>query len=157
VVPEHGAILESFADEPWPTWTWRLRDELRIEYELFVPHGSPMIAMRWRPVGKRASLRLAVRPFFSGRDSHAIHHENPAFRFSADVQDERVLWRPYDGVPGVEAVAAGEYTAEPEWYRNFLYSEEQTRGLDAVEDLAAPGIFRCDLDTEDGVLMLGVA
>ena len=26
VAPENGAVLEAFADEPWPTWSWRLRD-----------------------------------------------------------------------------------------------------------------------------------
>ncbi len=157
VVPETGATLESFSDEPWPTWTWRLRDGIRVEQELFVTHGSPIVAMRWRLVGKRAALRLAVRPFLSGRDSHSTHHENPVFRFSADVRGGRVTWHPYDGVPAVEAVATGHYTAEPEWYRGFLYREEQARGLDAVEDLAAPGIFRWDLDGEEAVLILGVA
>jgi predicted glycogen debranching enzyme len=157
VVPETGATLESFSDDPWPAWTWRLRDGIRVEQELFVTHGSPVVAMRWRLLGKRASLRLAVRPFLSGRDSHSTHHENPVFRFSADVRGERVTWHPYDGVPAVEAVATGYYTAEPEWYRNFQYREEQARGLDAVEDLAAPGVFRCDLDTEEAVLILGVA
>jgi len=157
VVPEGGATLESFSDEPWPTWTWRLHDGNRIEHELFVPHGSPVVAMRWRFVGKRAVLRLTVRPFFSGRDSHSSHHENPVFRFAADVQHQRITWKTYEGVPGVEALATGSYTAEPEWYRGFLYSEEQARGLDALEDLGAPGIFRCDLGTEDAVLILGVA
>ncbi len=39
VAPEAGATLESFSDEPWPTWTWRLRDGIRIEHELFAVHG----------------------------------------------------------------------------------------------------------------------
>src|SRR5215217_2356609 len=39
LAPEHGAVLESFADEPWPTWTYRLADGTRIEHELFVPQG----------------------------------------------------------------------------------------------------------------------
>ncbi|HEY8257032.1 MAG TPA: glycogen debranching enzyme N-terminal domain-containing protein, partial [Gemmatimonadales bacterium] len=84
VAPETGATLESFAAEPWPTWTWRLRDGHRVEQELFVTHGAPVAALRWRMVGKPAPLRLAIRPFFSGRDSHSTHHENPAFRFAAD-------------------------------------------------------------------------
>jgi predicted glycogen debranching enzyme len=161
VAPESGAILESFSDEPWPTWTWRLRDGIRIAQELFVPHGSSAVALHWRFIGRRAPLRLAVRPFLSGRDSHSSHHENPAFRFSADVRGgadgSRVTWKPYDGVPAVEALCTGRYTAEPEWYRNFLYSEEQARGLDAVEDLAAPGIFRWNLDTDDAVLILSAS
>src|SRR5207249_9702355 len=48
----------------------------------------------------------------------------------------------------------GHYAHEPTWYRNFLYSEEQARGLDAVEDLASPGIFEFSLSENPAVLML---
>jgi len=157
VAPESGATLEGFADEPWPTWSWRLSDGARVELELFAVHGSPAVALRWRCVGTRTPLRLVVRPFLSGRDSHSSHHENPAFRFAADVEAERVTWTPYDGVPSVTALGTGRYTAEPAWYRGFLYSEERARGLDAVEDLASPGFFRWELDEGDAVLILGVA
>jgi len=60
----------------------------------------------------------------------------------------------YDGVPAVIAYANGSYTHEPTWYRNFLYSEELARGLDAVEDLASPGVFEFSLSQKPAVLML---
>src|SRR5262249_3540980 len=69
-------------------------------------------------------------------------HENPAFRFDAEVRGAQVSWCPYPGVPGVAAISSGEYHHQPEWYRNFLYEEERARGLDATEDLASPGVFR---------------
>ena len=42
----------------------------------------------------------------------------------------------------------------PTWYRNFLYSEELARGLDAAEDLASPGVFEFSLSQKPAVLML---
>ena len=42
---------------------------------------------------------------------------------------------------------------EPCWYRNFLYDEELARGLDAVEDLAAPGCYEFDLAVGSAVLI----
>jgi predicted glycogen debranching enzyme len=156
LAPEHGAGLESFTDEPWPTWTYRLADGTRIEHELFVPQGRAVVALRWRVVGRRAeALPFAVRPFLSGRDSHALHHENPAFRFMEVTAAERVEWHPYDGVPAVHALFNAAYQPEPQWYRGFLYSEERARGLDDTEDLAAPGVFRWDLSESDAVLLLG--
>jgi predicted glycogen debranching enzyme len=157
VEPGSSATLESFSDEPWPTWTYALRGGTRIEHEVFVPAGMSAVALRWRVVGRRTSVRLAVRPFLSGRDSHALHHENPAFRFAAEVQRERITWTPYAGVAGVEAFTNGSYVPDPQWYRGFQYDEERARGLDFVEDLAAPGVLHWDLAEGDAVLILAAA
>jgi len=156
VAPEQGATLESFTHEPWPTWTYRLSNGTRIEHEVFVPARSAFVALRWKVLDGPARLRLKVRPFLSGRDSHATHHENPAFRFAAEVDGDRVRWRPYEGVPEITAITNGRYRTNPQWYRGFLYQEELARGLDAEEDLAAPGIFTWDLSLGPAVLLLGM-
>jgi predicted glycogen debranching enzyme len=153
VAPERGAALESFTPEPWPTWIYRLENGERIAHEAFVPAGSARVALRWRLLEGPAPLALSVRPFLSARDSHATHHENPAFRFDAVVDGHGVRWRPYDGVPEITAYTNGRYEADPQWYRGFLYAEELARGLDAVEDLAAPGVFTWDLSRGDAVLL----
>ncbi|HEU5041940.1 MAG TPA: amylo-alpha-1,6-glucosidase [Gemmatimonadales bacterium] len=156
VAPHSGATLERFAARPWPAWRWRLADGTVVEHELFVPRGLPLVALRWRVVEGRRTGRLRVRPFLSGRDSHGTHHENPAFRFEAETLGERTTWRPYPGVPGVTALGSGAYEVDPQWYRRFVYAEEQARGLDAEEDLAAPGVFTWELPGGDAILLLSV-
>jgi len=156
VVPERGATLESFTHEPWPTWTYRLADGTRIEHEVFVPARRGFVAARWKVLSGPVPLLLKVRPFLSGRDSHATHHENPVFRFDAQVEGDRVRWRPYESAPDITALSNGRYRTDPQWYRGFLYSEELARGLDAEEDLGAPGIFTWDLSLGDAVLLLGM-
>jgi predicted glycogen debranching enzyme len=146
--PDGESRLESFTTEPWPRWTYQLEDGTRIEQELFVPHGSAAVALRWRLLEGAGRAALWVRPFLSGRDYHSLHHENPAFRFDAEVTGESVTWRPYAGVPGTIALSNGGYQHQPVWYRNFLYEEERARGLDCTEDLASPGLFRWDLHRE---------
>ena len=96
----------------------------------------------------KSGVTLRVRPFLSGRDFHSMQHENGAFRFAAEEDGERVVWHPYDGLPAVARLQNGRYLSQPDWYRNFLYREEQTRGLDAIEDLASPGVFEFDLSRE---------
>ena len=155
VTPEQPATLESFTRQPWPAWTYRLADGTRIEHEAFVPARSAFVCLRWRVLNRPASLTLKVRPFLSGRDSHATHHENPVFRFDAEVDGDRVRWRPYDSVPDITALGNGRYRTDPQWYRGFLYTEERARGLDAEEDLGSPGIFTWDLSQGDAVLLLG--
>jgi predicted glycogen debranching enzyme len=154
VAPEQGATLESFTDVPCPTWVYRLASGTRIEHELFVPNGSALVALRWRMVGKREPLTLLVRPLLSGRDSHSLHRENPYYRFDAEVTGQKVVWWPYKGVPPVTAFSNASYRPDPQWYRGFLYTEELSRGLDAEEDLAAPGVFSWNLAEGDAVLLL---
>ncbi len=139
VDPDGASRVDSFIDEPWPHWSFRLGDGTLVEQEIFVPKGSPLVALCWRIHGPRVPATLTVRPFLSGRDYHALHHENPDFRFEAELRGNRVAWRPYASVAAVTALANGGYFHEPHWYRNFLYQEERARGLDHVEDLASPG------------------
>jgi predicted glycogen debranching enzyme len=171
--PDGASRIESFEYEPWPRWRCRIDNDLVIEQELFVPKGESAVFISWRIVARGAvsggdgsghtlnqaastlpAATLRVRPFFSGRDFHATHRENASFKFVADQNSERVRFQSYDGVPAVIAYSNGHYAHEPSWYRNFVYSEEQARGLDAVEDLASPGVFEFSLSERPAVLML---
>jgi len=165
--PDGASRIESFEYEPWPRWRYKIGSDLIIEHELFVPKGESAVFMSWRvvagiddagqpgsPTPATADIKLRVRPFLSGRDFHSTHHENSAFRFATGQNGQRVTFRSYDGVPAVMVHSNGRYAHEPSWYRNFLYSEEQARGLDAAEDLASPGIFEFSLSQKSAVLML---
>jgi predicted glycogen debranching enzyme len=152
--PDGDKRIESFSDDPWPRWVYRLEDGTRIEQELFARHGTPGVVIFWRVLGPAAGVSLSVRLLLSGRDTHALQHENPAFRFDAAVRDGRTVWRPYDGTPAFVVHANATYMHHPLWYRQFLYSEEQARGLDFTEDLASPGSFHFNLAREEAALIL---
>lgn len=146
--------IEAFGWEPWPHWIFKLEDGARIEFELFVPKGHPMTCLSWKLLGSAKEVRLFVRPFLSGRDYHALHKSNPAFHFEPSVKADRVSWQPYADIPVVTALTNGDYAHDPQWYYNFLYDEEQARGLDCTEDLAAPGIISWNLADGKAALLL---
>lgn len=151
--PDGMRRLERFSLEPWPHWTYPIPGG-RIVQELFVPRGLAVVVLRWRWEGENSTpVRLQVRPFFSGRDFHSLHYENPAFRFTPEFLPEGERWHFYNGVPAVMAHSNGDYHHEPAWYRHFLYDEEVARSLDAVEDLAAPGRYDFDLLANPAVLI----
>ncbi|MCW5889712.1 MAG: glycogen debranching enzyme family protein [bacterium] len=158
VVAGDGATrLTAFTTEPWPTWTWTLPDGTRVRQELVVPKGTAAAVLAWSLVAPADDVRLRVRLLHSGRDHHALHHENPAFRFDPTTEDGALVWRPYDGVPAVAVRASGIYEHAPDWYRRFLYTEERARGLDCTEDLATPGVFHFALSPGEATLVLTTA
>ncbi len=151
--PDGAKRIVEFKNEPWPKWIFALEDGTKIQQEIFAVNGSSIVALVWRALNATVKATLAVRPFLSGRDYHSMHHENPAFQFHPEISDKRLVWRPYPGLPGIVALHNGNYRHQPDWYRNFVYEQERQRGLDFTEDLAAPGIFRLDLTTGEGVLI----
>ncbi|MBI3770200.1 MAG: glycogen debranching enzyme family protein [Deltaproteobacteria bacterium] len=156
VHPDGAARVAAFTPDPWPRWTFALPGGATLEHGLFLRSERAAIDLYWQPAaGARGTL--CIRPLLSGRDYHALHHENPGFRFDAERDGDRVVWCPYPGLPAIVARSNGTYAHDPEWYRRFLYTEERDRGLDDVEDLASPGVFRCDLAAGTAVLTLAAA
>jgi predicted glycogen debranching enzyme len=165
VHPDGASRLVGFDTEPWPTWRFDLGGGLTIVQELFAPRGTGRAAMilRWRLIGpevRTEPLRLRARPLFSGRDFHALHHQNADFHFSPEqLRAESWLWRPYKGVPPILLHTNASYAHDPLWFRNFSYIDERARGLDDVEDLASPGELSWNLagvTPVDALLMLTV-
>jgi predicted glycogen debranching enzyme len=150
--PDGASRIAEFNNEPWPKWTFTLEDGTQIEQEIFTVNGASLVALSWRLVTPAAKAALTVKPFVSGRDYHSLHHENPAFQFQPEVSGKRLVWHCYPGLPGIVALHNGSYQHQPDWYRNFVYEQERQRGLDFIEDLAAPGSFRFDLSAAEGIL-----
>ncbi len=141
-----------FSAMPWPSWRWRLPDGTVLGFALFVAAEGAETVLRWQ-APPACRWRLVVRPLISGRDHHALHRENPDFRFDATCLGGNASWRPYAGLPAITALSNGHYTHAPDWYRQFRYAGETARGLDDTEDLATPGLFRFDLAMGDAVLI----
>ena len=93
IQPDGAQRIEAFEPDPWPSWVFALPGGGQIEHALVVQAGRSVITLSWRLRGA-AGGTLAVRPLLSGRDYHALHHENPAFRFDAATDGDRVVWRP---------------------------------------------------------------
>ena len=99
--PEGWAHLTAFSHECWPTWRFALPDGIGIEHEVVVHRDACETVLRWRRTSGGGPCRLRVRLLLSGRDYHATHHENAAFRFDAQASGGNVCWRPYPGIPAV--------------------------------------------------------
>ncbi len=148
------SLLARFDVDPWPRWRFKLPGGGTLDHEILVVRDRALVLVSWRLSQPRPGMTLRVRPLLSGRDLHALHRENGAFRFAPEERDDTLLFHPYVGVPSIAMRASGPFTPEPLWYRNVLYAEEKARGFDHIEDLASPGRFDLDLSSGEAALLL---
>jgi predicted glycogen debranching enzyme len=142
-----------FSLEPWPTW-WLTTELGVVIVEIFVVRGEPVTVVALRLAEPVAGARLTLRPLLSGRDLHATHHQNDAVDWTAEPRGRAARLAPYPSVPAVLWLTNGDYRHEPDWYRHFFYAEEAARGLDALEDLASPGVLTFDLSAGEALWVL---
>ncbi|CAE6907811.1 hypothetical protein R69608_03331 [Paraburkholderia nemoris] len=164
IYPDLTTSLLAFDTDPWPTWRLQLDPHVTLIAEVFVSKATRETVLRWRLEGAVAAsgagaFNLKVRPLLSGRDYHALHHENSALNFTAQMSSDQacVNWQPYGDLPVINAATNGVYTHAPDWYRNFCYVRERERGLDFSEDLATPGVFSFNLADGEAVMILSAS
>ena len=139
--PDGATRIVAFDPEPWPSWQFALPDGTVLSQEVFAVHGTSSVAVAWTLIAATQPVDIRVRPLVSGRDYHSMHRENASFRFDHRQAGAVVSFQPYDGLPSIVSLSNGAYAHAPEWYRNFMYTAERDRGLDAIEDLASPGVL----------------
>lgn len=143
-----------FALDPWPVWTYEAGG-VSIQREVFCVRGRELVVLRWRMKGKtKRSVTLRVRPKLTGRDYHALHHENEVLAAGASAEAGQVRWQPYRDLPAVTAWHTGEYRHAPEWYRRVEFPIERQRGLDYLEDWWSPGELKFELNRGAADLVL---
>ncbi len=136
-----------FSTDPWPTWTFDCGG-VGVRREHFMVRDRDLVVVRWTLLGKKhQQALLRVRPKLTGRDYHATHHENGSLSREAAIEEGRVTWQLYPGVPSVRAFHSGSYRHAPDWYRQVQFPRERERGLDDAEDWWSPGEFRFDLSS----------
>ncbi len=152
--PPGYRFLIGFRLDPWPVWRYAIGGAL-LEKALFLRHGTPATVVSYRLLRGPASLRLRVRLLGTGRDLHALHHENGAVQLASHGTSSRLTWSPYAGVPAIDLRHnAQAYRQAPLWYRRNYYTLDAARGLEAVEDYWSPGELVFTLAPDEGAWLV---
>lgn len=142
--PDGQDRLRSFLLSPWPRFEFDLGELGALVLELAQRRGAPLTALRFSPALRREA-RLHVRPLLAMRGFHELSRADSGLDLSPAFHEGRVELRPSPSLPALALATDGRYVHAPDWYRQFEYSEELARGLDAHEDLASPGVVEWDL------------
>lgn len=150
VHPQGYRHCTSFSSRPWPTWTFAFHGRT-LRREILRVHGHDLAIVQWTLVKPaNQTLTLRVRPMLTGRDYHALHHENGRLSSASTLSPGWVVWQPYGTVPPMHGFHTGAYRHAPDWYRHVQLPLEKERGMEHAEDWWSPGEFTFELKPEKG-------
>jgi predicted glycogen debranching enzyme len=137
--------LERFRKAVFPVWDYAFAG-VKLRKTVASLHGEPTRLVLYELLAAPGPVRLALQPFFAGRDIHATAHANGWVHREGIFAGGSLAYRMYDGLPEVFLhVPGSSWQASPDWWNRFQYDRERERGLDFEEDLFTPGVLRVDL------------
>ena len=137
-------LLESFAQDPIPRWTFRLgRSTLEMRLCLARGESTTIISYTWE--GPRRA-RLSLKPLFAMRPIHDVIHEHGGMIQTVSMRHGEVEIQPLPDLPPVVFGHSGVFMGSPDWWRRFEYPVDRNRGVKHQEDLWTPGTFELDLN-----------
>lgn len=137
-------LLESFAQDPIPRWTFRLGRAV-LESRLCLARGESATIMSYTWHGQRRA-RLSVKPLFAMRPMHEVTHEHGGMLQTVSMRHGEVGIQPVPELPTVVFGHSGVFMGSPDWWRRFEYSIDKSRAVNHQEDLWTPGTFELELE-----------
>lgn len=151
--PSKPKYLASFSAYPVPTWVYKF-DSLKLtrQLELLPSHEGVQISytLEWDPQKNAAAeIEMSLRPLLLARPWHQLHCANLFLDGSMTyLGHNKWGYKPYPNLPRLEWEVLGTsavFQADPQWYKNIKYSEEQARGYENSEDAFVPGTLKIKL------------
>ncbi len=137
--------LTSFRRSLFPSFEYACGG-VRLRKTVASVNGENTTLILYEVLAAPGPFLLELRPFFAGRDYHALVHANSSVHRDGEFAGGTLAYQSYDGVPRVFLRAPGSaYRPEPDWYYGFEYAREEERGLDFREDLFTPGVLTIPL------------
>lgn len=150
--PRGFEALESFELAPHPVATYAL-GPLSVRREILMARSTRAVLCRYTVQGAAPgeSLELELRPLLAYREADALTFQNPELDTGTTPLERGFSVRPYAELPslGITWCAgspAGRFDADPLWYKNIEYTEDQRRGYDGREDQFSPGVLHLPLE-----------
>lgn len=143
VEPDGFLRAREFRLDPFPVWIYEAGG-VRLKKSFFLRYGEDTAVVLYEHLSGPAA-EVEVRPLLSGRGHHVLGSGDARFDGRWRASGRTLSVSPV-GAPAFRVEAsAGEFSAEPQWRRRQSYAVEQDRGLDHLEDVFGPGLFRLPL------------
>ncbi|HTZ57228.1 MAG TPA: amylo-alpha-1,6-glucosidase [Acidobacteriaceae bacterium] len=147
VYPAGHMNLTRFQLEPYPVFTYA-QDDWELNKSIFMVYGenTAVVEYAFKRKATGENVSLEIRPLIAFRDYHWTTRENSELNRTVEQRPEYVEVHPYQALPRLYlAHDSAIVQVDGYWYKNFEYEEERARGLDFIEDLFSPLVFKADM------------
>lgn len=131
-------------------WLYQFNSENQLKRTLHIHDVNPIsmspsesIELKYEWSGNN-TIRLELEPLFTLRNVHDTTFENIALNGTIKpINDSTYSFNPYDDLAylHIHIDKKHEFQRMGEWYKNFVYSEELSRGYPTSEDAFAPAKY----------------
>ena len=157
VHPDGLDRLESFRLDPFPTWRYRLGEQV-LERRVLLVRGEATAIVLYTLEGASGPVRLVLRPLLAFRppEERTWFNEAPAAA-PVEVLPGHVVLRPYEGLPALHLSGPFEFEPEPAWWSGFRYPADEAADRGDGEDLFCPGRFCATVEPGAPVALIASA
>ena len=138
-----------------PTFVYRAAN-FRLTKTIWMERGQNTTYIRYALDGSSQPIKLTLLPLSTYRDFHTEARGSLEWHFGVEPRDGEVVFTAYPGATPLHLITlpAATYVPLDLWYWRFRYRVEDERGLDSIEDLNLPGLFRARLDPGESLTVI---
>ncbi len=139
--PRGHLYMHLFSRDLFPVFEYRFRG-ITLRKTIVALNGENTTLVLYDIAGSESPIMLELLPFIAARNIHCLTRSNDVIQQEAQFHGGLFRIDTYVGVPEIFIYIPGaRFNARPNWYFNFEYNQERSRGFDFHEDLFSPGTF----------------
>lgn len=148
--PAGNQHIKSFEFGFYPVFRYKVGD-FELSKTIWMEWGKNTTFVNYKVTGgtrDNGSLSLQIRPMLNLRDYHSLQKASNGNRniFSIKQNGNSLEIDPYLDQPGYRFIwSLGDFTEDRMWFYNLEYLQEQSRGLDFLEDVYSIGYIKKEL------------
>jgi predicted glycogen debranching enzyme len=143
--PEGYAHLQEFRRDTGAHFRFRT-EPVDLCKSVYLARGSDTVFVEYTFDEVREPVDLVLRPFVGMRDFHTLERSDAPL--VCRIAENRVRIQ-NDAIADCELLLscpAMRFENDPQWWFNFVYRVNRSRGISPTEDLWAPGFFKGRID-----------
>ncbi|THU34897.1 glycogen debranching protein [Niastella caeni] len=149
--PKGYNYITGFTKYQFPEFVYEV-DGIQLKKTIAMVHHENTVLVIYDVIKADQPFTLELLPLLAVRGYHNLMHANGSIHHEASFGNGILKTNAGNGTPGIFIKVPGStWQCNADWYYNFHYNIEQSRGLDHIEDLFTPGALSVTLKQGDSL------